>query len=58
MGQNLATAIRNIQNAGLKEHTLTLAAYGNPSAWKVNGQNPAGGTLPPGGTVVLNAVKA
>lgn len=57
VGQNLLTAIANIQKAGLKEHTITMAAYGNPGNWKVNGQNPAAGSkMAAGGTVNLSAV--
>lgn len=56
IGQNLATVIRNIENAGLKEHTIT-PGIANPSNWIAIGQNPAGGTLPPGSTVTVSARK-
>lgn len=58
VGKNLAQAISTIENAGLKEHTTTLAAYGNPSKWKVAGQNPAGGKVMPGSTITISASKA
>ena len=58
VGQRLDVAIKNIENAGLKEHTSTLAAYGFPSRWKVAGQNPAGGQVAKGSTVTCSAVKA
>jgi hypothetical protein len=58
VGKNLAQAISTIENAGLKEHTTTLAAYGNPSKWKVAGQNPAGGKVMPGSTITVSASKA
>jgi len=58
VGKRLDQAISIIENAGLKEHTTTLAAYGFPSRWKVSGQNPAGGKVAPGTTINCSAVRA
>lgn len=57
IGQNLATAIRNIENAGLREHTIT-GGIANPSNWKAIGQSPAGGMVQAGSTINVSAAPA